>query len=48
MKRWEYMILKGVTRANLHDYGMKGWELITVTTNHSNLLTYYFKRELFQ
>jgi hypothetical protein len=48
MKKFEYncrFIKKELEAFNLNEYGLAGWELITVIFNEG-YYSYYFKREI--
>ena len=45
MDKWEYQVLRNLSGDELDEYGMQGWELITVVRVVENL-GYYFKRRL--
>jgi len=49
MKKFEYKIDTNLGENNLNDFGLEGWELVSVSkinTPHSEDTKFYFKREI--
>lgn len=44
MPQWEYLVIVRGELADLSQYGIEGWELISAAAHAFNETTYYFKR----